>query len=66
MELVPVLVCIFVGAALYTSVGHGGATVYTAILTLFGFAIAPLVTLVLVMSLVARIALNWSRRNTTR
>ena len=43
MDLVPVLVCIFVGAALYTSVGHGGATVYTAILTLFGFAIAPLV-----------------------
>ena len=53
MELVPVLVCIFVGAALYTSVGHGGATVYTAILTLFGFAIAPLVTLVLVMNIVA-------------
>src|SRR3954468_5711842 len=52
-ELVPVLVCIFVGAALYTSVGHGGATVYTAILTLFGFAIAPLVTLVLVMNIVA-------------
>src|SRR5437667_91758 len=53
LELVPVLVCIFVGAALYTSVGHGGATVYTAILTLFGFAIAPLVTLVLVMNIVA-------------
>src|SRR5439155_5159879 len=42
-DLIPVLLCIFVGAALYTSVGHGGATVYTAILTLFGFAIAPLV-----------------------
>ena len=52
-ELLPVLLCIFVGAALYTSVGHGGATVYTAILTLFGFAIAPLVTLVLVMNIVA-------------
>jgi len=50
---VPVLICIFVGASLYTSVGHGGATVYTAILTLFGFAIAPLVTLVLVMNIVA-------------
>ena len=49
----PVLICIFVGASLYTSVGHGGATVYTAILTLFGFAIAPLVTLVLVMNIVA-------------
>jgi uncharacterized membrane protein YfcA len=52
-DLVPVLICIFVGAALYTSVGHGGATVYTAILTLFGFAIASLVTLVLVMNIVA-------------
>jgi len=52
-DLVPVLACIFLGAALYTSVGHGGATVYTAILTLFGFAIAPLVTLVLVMNIVA-------------
>ena len=53
MDLVPVLICIFIGAALYTSVGHGGATVYTAILTLFGFAIGPLVTLVLVMNIVA-------------
>jgi uncharacterized membrane protein YfcA len=53
LDLVPVLICIFVGAALYTSVGHGGATVYTAVLTLFGFAIAPLVTLVLVMNIVA-------------
>jgi len=53
LDLVPVLICIFVGASLYTSVGHGGATVYTAILTLFGFAIAPLVTLVLVMNIVA-------------
>lgn len=53
LELVPVLLCIFIGAALYTSVGHGGATVYTAILTLFGFAMAPLVTLILVMNIVA-------------
>ena len=52
-DLAPVLLCIFVGAALYTSVGHGGATVYTAILTLFGFAMAPLVTLILVMNIVA-------------
>jgi uncharacterized membrane protein YfcA len=57
-DLAPVLLCIFVGAALYTSVGHGGATVYTAILTLFGFAIAPLVTLVLVMNIVAA-AIAW-------
>src|SRR5919201_585392 len=53
IDLFPVLLCIFVGAALYTSVGHGGATVYTAVLTLFGFAMAPLVTLILVMNIVA-------------
>ncbi len=53
LDLVPVLICIFVGASLYTSVGHGGATVYTAILTLFSFAMAPLVTLILVMNIVA-------------
>jgi uncharacterized membrane protein YfcA len=58
IDLAPVLVCIFVGAALYTSVGHGGATVYTAILTLFSFAMAPLVTLILVMNIVAA-AIAW-------
>ena len=58
VELVPVLACIFIGATLYTSVGHGGATVYTAILTLFGFAIGPLATLVLVMNIVAA-AIAW-------
>jgi hypothetical protein len=58
LDLIPVLICIFIGAALYTSVGHGGATVYTAILTLFGFAITPLVTLVLVMNIVAA-AIAW-------
>ena len=58
IDLLPVLLCIFIGAALYTSVGHGGATVYTAILTLFSFAIAPLVTLVLVMNIVAA-AIAW-------
>ncbi|MDQ2952251.1 MAG: sulfite exporter TauE/SafE family protein [Chloroflexota bacterium] len=57
-ELALVLLCLFVGAALYTSVGHGGATVYTAILTLFGLAIAPLVTLVLVMNIVAA-SISW-------
>lgn len=41
------------GAALYASVGHGGATVYLAILTLAGFAVAPLKTTVLVLNMVA-------------
>src|SRR3954468_24471078 len=30
--------CMFVGAALYTSVGHAGASAYIAIMALFGFA----------------------------
>ena len=50
--------CLFFGAVLYTSVGHGGATVYTAILTLFAFATTPLVTLILVMNIVAA-AIAW-------
>lgn len=58
VELIPVLTCLFIGAVLYTSVGHGGATVYTAILTLFAFSMAPLVTLILVMNIVAA-AIAW-------
>jgi len=58
-DLAPVLLCVFLGALLYTSVGHGGATVYLAIFTLFGFATAPLVTLVLVMNIVAA-AIAWA------
>jgi uncharacterized membrane protein YfcA len=61
-DLAPVLVCVFLGAALYTSVGHGGATVYLAIFTLFGFATAPLVTLVLVMNIVAA-GIAWAMYN---
>ena len=43
----------FVGALLYSSVGHGGATVYLAILTLCGFPVGPLVTTVLVLNILA-------------
>lgn len=56
-DLVYVLPFILAGAALYSSVGHGGATIYLAILTLAGYAVAPLVTTVLVLNiLVAAIA----------
>jgi len=41
------------GALLYTSVGHGGATIYLAILVLAGFATKPLQTTVLVLNIVA-------------
>lgn len=48
-----ILPFVFLGALLYASVGHGGATVYLAILTLAGFAVGPLVTTVLVLNVVA-------------
>lgn len=52
-DLAPVLPFIFLGAVLYTSVGHGGATVYLAVFTLFSIATSPLVPVVLVMNIVA-------------
>lgn len=56
-DLVFVLPFVLAGAALYSSVGHGGATIYLAILTLAGYLVAPLVTSVLILNiLVAAIA----------
>ncbi len=52
-DLLPLLPLIFLGALLYSSVGHGGATVYLAVFTLFRVATAPLVTVVLVMNVAA-------------
>ena len=52
-DVLPLLPLIFLGALLYTSVGHGGATVYLAVFTLFHVATSPLVTVVLVMNIVA-------------
>lgn len=48
-----VLPFIFLGALLYSSVGHGGATVYLAILTLCGWAVGPLVTTILILNILA-------------
>lgn len=44
---------IFVGALLYSSVGHGGATAYLAVLTLAGYAMGTLVTTVLALNVLA-------------
>ncbi len=44
---------IFLGALLYSTVGHGGATIYLAVLTLAGYAVASLVTTVLVLNILA-------------
>ena len=48
-----VLPFILVGALLYTSVGHGGATAYLAVLTLAGYAVGELRTTVLVLNILA-------------
>ncbi|HWG91470.1 MAG TPA: sulfite exporter TauE/SafE family protein [Candidatus Thermoplasmatota archaeon] len=52
-DLLLVVPFILVGAFLYSSVGHGGATVYLAVLTLAGFAVSELVTTVLVLNILA-------------
>jgi uncharacterized protein len=44
---------ILLGALLYTSVGHGGATAYLAVLTLAGYHVSGLVTTVLVLNILA-------------
>lgn len=51
--LLPLLPFLFVGAALYASVGHGGATFYLAVFTLAGVAIAPLVPTILLWNILA-------------
>jgi uncharacterized membrane protein YfcA len=51
--LVFLLPLIFLGALLYSSVGHGGATSYLAVLTLAGYATGPLTTTVLVLNILA-------------
>lgn len=53
LDLWLVIPFVFVGALLYTSVGHGGATVYLAVLTLAGYAVGALTTTILVLNVVA-------------
>lgn len=53
LDLWLVLPFIFVGALLYASVGHGGATVYLAVLTLAGYAVGALTTTILVLNIAA-------------
>lgn len=44
--------CIFLGAALYSSVGHGGASAYIAIMALFGVAPAVMRPTALVLNII--------------
>lgn len=43
--------CIFLGAALYTSVGHAGASAYIALMALFGVAPATMRPTALVLNI---------------
>ena len=51
-KLLYVLPLLFVVAALYSSVGHGGASGYLAVLSFLGIAIPPLVPVVLMMNII--------------
>lgn len=53
VDLLWVLPLLLVAAVLYTSVGHGGATLYLAVLTLAGYAVESLVPTILAVNLVA-------------
>src|SRR5215207_11114350 len=44
LSVVLLAACMFVGAALYTSVGHAGASAYIALMALFGTAPAVMQT----------------------
>jgi len=55
--LLPLVPFLFLGATLYASVGHGGATIYLAIFTIAGVPTAPLVPTILLWNiLVAGVA----------
>lgn len=44
--------CLFVGAIVYTSVGHGGASAYIAIMSLFGVAVPVIKPTALVLNII--------------
>ena len=54
-----ILPLIFVVAALYSSVGHGGASGYLAVFTLAGVAVADVVPLVLVLNIIVASVSFW-------
>ena len=59
-ELAPFLALIVVVAALYTSVGHGGASGYIAVLSLTALASGEIASTALTMNLVAAAAAFWA------
>jgi uncharacterized membrane protein YfcA len=51
--------CLFLGAALYTSVGHAGASAYIAIMALFGVAPATMRPTALVLNILVASFASW-------
>jgi uncharacterized membrane protein YfcA len=51
--------CLLLGAVLYTSVGHAGASIYIAILTLFGMSAAVIKPTALVMNICIATFASW-------
>jgi uncharacterized protein len=52
-------VCMFFGAALYSSVGHGGASAYIALMALFGVAPAVMRPTALVLNIIVTSFTSW-------
>lgn len=48
----PLIFCLFLGAVLYSSVGHGGASAYIATMTLFGVAPSAMRPTALVLNII--------------
>ena len=51
--------CLLLGAVLYTSVGHAGASIYIAILTLFGMSAAVIKPTALVINICIATFASW-------
>ena len=52
-------ICLFVGAILYTSVGHAGASAYIAIMTMFNVAVATVKPTALVLNIMVSAFTSW-------
>ena len=52
-------VCLLLGAVLYTSVGHAGASIYIAIMTLFNIPSAVIKPTALVMNIFIASLTSW-------
>lgn len=58
-ELAILLLLIFIGALLYSSVGHGGASAYLAIMALYGLAPEEMKPIALVLNILVSMVGTW-------